>query len=132
MSLYQIGRFEGKSQIAQMEDPHRGRTMRAFYIGSDTLVGINDGIDAWILQIGSGCHAMQLEKRMAEFKAGTLPAVRSRRRVVEDDEPDRFCITTEDGGCISEDPRCMHNKQAAVDEGGVGIRRCPRRRIHVD
>jgi|GEM_PF-3357695 hypothetical protein len=23
-------------------------------------------------------------------------------------EPDAHCITTEDGGCVSQDPRCMH------------------------
>jgi hypothetical protein len=23
--------------------------------------------------------------------------------------PDRFCVTTPDGGCVSTDPRCVHN-----------------------
>lgn len=27
-------------------------------------------------------------------------------------EPDAYCITTPDGGCISTDPRCMHQSQA--------------------
>ena len=25
-------------------------------------------------------------------------------------EPDRFCVTTPDGGCISTHPECIHNK----------------------
>lgn len=85
MSAYQIGRFDGKPLLAEMPDPHRGRTMRAYYIGSDTLVGINDGVDAWILQIGSGCYAMKLEEKIAAFKAGNLSMVRPRRRLEDDD-----------------------------------------------
>jgi hypothetical protein len=27
-----------------------------------------------------------------------------------DDRPDQYCVTRPDGACISEDPRCMHNK----------------------
>lgn len=34
--------------------------------------------------------------------------------------PDAYCITREDGECISDDPRCMHNKPAAVD-GAISI-----------
>jgi hypothetical protein len=33
------------------------------------------------------------------------------RTQLDDDMPDRYCITTPDGGCVSEDPRCMHNKR---------------------
>jgi len=34
--------------------------------------------------------------------------------------PDAYCITTSDGGCISTDPRCMHQPQAeAVPPGYV-------------
>lgn len=29
---------------------------------------------------------------------------------------DGYCVTREDGECVSSDPRCMHNKPAAVDE----------------
>ena len=25
-------------------------------------------------------------------------------------EPDQYCITTADGGCISDDPRCIHSR----------------------
>ena len=28
---------------------------------------------------------------------------------------DAYCFTREDGECISDDPRCIHNKSAAVD-----------------
>lgn len=28
------------------------------------------------------------------------------------DAPDKYCVTTPDGNCISEDPRCMHNTPA--------------------
>lgn len=37
-------------------------------------------------------------------------------------EPDAYCITTRDGGCISTDPRCMHQPQAEVltDEQRLG------------
>lgn len=27
-------------------------------------------------------------------------------------EPDRYCVSTLDGNCVSNDPRCMHNKNA--------------------
>lgn len=43
----------------------------------------------------------------------------------EKDNPDRFCLTREDGECISPDPRCMHNRFdvevaiATVAEGEV-------------
>ena len=32
------------------------------------------------------------------------------RRTRFDDPPDTYCITLPDGSCVSEDPRCMHNK----------------------
>lgn len=31
-------------------------------------------------------------------------------------EPDKYCMTTPDGGCNSTDPRCMHNKPAPKAE----------------
>ena len=27
-----------------------------------------------------------------------------------DPEPDKYCVSTEDGSCVSEDVNCMHNK----------------------
>ncbi len=33
-------------------------------------------------------------------------------------EPDAFCITTTDGGCISTDPRCMHNRPFSYHRDG--------------
>lgn len=29
------------------------------------------------------------------------------------DEPDKYCVTTPDGGCASTDPRCMHQEEPA-------------------
>jgi hypothetical protein len=29
---------------------------------------------------------------------------------LEPEDPDKYCVTTPDGDCISTDPRCMHNK----------------------
>jgi len=28
---------------------------------------------------------------------------------IEKDSPDRYCLTANNGDCISTDPRCMHN-----------------------
>ncbi len=36
--------------------------------------------------------------------------------VAQQPAADGYCITREDGECVSSDPRCMHNKPAAMDE----------------
>ncbi len=36
--------------------------------------------------------------------------------VAQQPAADGYCATREDGECVSSDPRCMHNKPAAVDE----------------
>jgi len=128
---YSLGNINGKPLLAEAEDPHKGRTIRAYYINSDTEVQLHDGIDSWIATVGTCLPSMKLADKIAALRSGGMPLARPRVRVLEDDEPDRFCITTPDGDCISDDPRCMHNKQLSVDEGGVGIRRRPRRRAHV-
>lgn len=127
---YSLGNTRGKPLLAEAPDPHKGRTIRAYYINSDTEVQLHDGTDSWIITVGTCLPGMKLAEKIAALHGGNLPP-RPRRHLVDDDEPDRFCITTPDGNCVSEDPRCMHNKQATVDEGGAGIRRRPRRRIHV-
>lgn len=61
---------------------------------------------------------------LAAFEAMRDVADRERtaRRSLEDEikllrakvyaAPDKYCVTTPDGNCISEDPRCMHNTPA--------------------
>lgn len=126
---YMLGNCEGKPLLAEMQDPHKGRIIRAYYIQSDTEVQLHDGIDSWIITVGSCLPGMKLSEKISALKGSGIS--QRRRRVIIDDMPDRFCVTTADGGCVSDDPRCIHNKQAQVDEGGVGIRRRSRRRIHV-
>ena len=38
-------------------------------------------------------------------------------------EPDAYCVTREDGECISTDPRCMHNKPVSKIEPVYAFRR---------
>lgn len=47
-------------------------------------------------------------------------------------EPDRFCVTEANGGCVSDDPRCMHNGElpagfAYADGKVVDLRAKPKR-----
>lgn len=84
MPAYQIGKYEGKPLLAEMPDPHRGRTLRAYYIGRDDLVGMHDGIDSWIMKVGAGAYAMKLEEKIAAFHSGSLSMVRPRRKLVEE------------------------------------------------
>lgn len=35
--------------------------------------------------------------------------------------PDRYCRTTPDGNCVSEDPHCMHQKPAVVVNSGADV-----------
>ena len=85
---YQLGKFDGKILLGEMEDPHKGRTLRAYYIGSDTLVGVNDGVDSWIASVEYSCHKLHLARRIAEMKDGRLPSAPTRRRLIEDEEPE--------------------------------------------
>lgn len=86
---YNLGNPSGKPLLAEMPDPHKGRIMRAYYINSDTEVQIHDGVDSWIITVGSCLPGMKLEERIAELHSGALQMVRPRRQVVDDDAPVR-------------------------------------------
>lgn len=82
--------FKGKPQIAEMLDPHRGRVLKAYYIGEDSVVGLCDGVDSWVSNVLSCPAAMKLAKRIEEFKDGVVHAfdtIVPRRRVVLDGDP---------------------------------------------
>lgn len=91
---YNLGNPSGKPLLAEMHDPHKDRLMRAYYINSDTEVQIHDGVDSWIITVGSCLHGMKLEERIAELHQGSLQIVHPRRRVVEDDAPIQRRTTT--------------------------------------
>lgn len=85
--------FAGKTQIASMPDPGRGRTIKVFFL-DDEVVGLSDGTDAWVASPGACCLALRLPDLIAKHKAGELhyqegdPPTKAsaRRRVLVDDE----------------------------------------------
>lgn len=75
----------GRIQLAEMEDPNRGRIIKAFYMDSDELVLLNDGVDTWMAPVHYSCFKMKLADRIKDFKSGKrLDGIPMRRRV---DEP---------------------------------------------
>lgn len=82
---YNLGSIDGKTLLAEIHDPHRDRMVRAYYIHSDTEVQLHDGVDSWIITVGTCLPKMSLEEKIAALKGG----VRPRRALLNEVQPRR-------------------------------------------
>lgn len=68
-------KFMGCSLLATMSDTSRERTVKIYYIGSLTHVGLNDGVDVFISPVKGCLHSLPvgfLEKQLVLAAEGKI------------------------------------------------------------
>src|SRR3990172_5375683 len=76
--------FSGYRCIHTMQDTSRHRTMRVFEVEEEAVVGVSDGIDAWMVPISNSMGGVAVRTMLLNSKPDEGENKRARKRLVEE------------------------------------------------
>jgi len=79
--------FAGHALLAEMRNEPMKRDVKVYEVGEPDVVGISDGVDAWIASPKSCLKRLHLEERLAAFLAGGRVSTRRRALLVQEEAP---------------------------------------------
>ena len=80
-----VSHFAGFPVVHSFPDPHRGRTVNVYDVNDDQVLGVSDGVDAWMVSRSGSIDGRPCEQLKATGEQRA--AKKARVRVAVDDAP---------------------------------------------